>query len=380
MRILLLNYEFPPLGGGGGQIAANFCRYLAAFGHEVQVHTSRHSSLPTREIRDGYTIVRSFALRQRLHTCTVPEMAAYLVLTLVPTLKHVRLWKPDVIHVHFAVPSGVLAWIIHRLTGIPYILSAHLGDVPGGVPEQTDHIFKWLKPFTLPIWKAAAAITVPATHVRNLARQHYDVPIEIIHNGLDLTTIETLPAAPSNPVRLIFAGRLSVQKNPLFLLESLSQVKLLPWRLDILGDGPLWVAAQNLAIELGLADKVSFHGWVTPEQVQATMAASDILVLPSLSEGLPLVGVQALAAGLAILGSRVGGISDLVLSGQNGFLVPVNDKSAFADRLQFMLNHEVLTGMKLNSRQLAHNFDLANLARRLEKILQRSAALSPKPI
>jgi glycosyltransferase involved in cell wall biosynthesis len=110
------------------------------------------------------------------------------------------------------------------------------------------------------------------------------------------------------------------------------------------------------------------------------MAASDILVLPSLSEGLPLVGVQALAAGLAILGSRVGGISDLVLSGQNGFLVPVNDKSAFADRLQFMLNHEVLTGMKLNSRQLAHNFDLANLARRLEKILQRSAALSPKPI
>ena len=176
MRILVLNYEFPPLGGGGGQIAADFCRYLASFGDEVQVHTSRHHSLPAREARDGYTIIRSFALRRRLHTCTVPEMAAYLVPTLVPTLKHVYAWKPDVIHVHFAVPTGVIAWVIHQLTGIPYVLSVYLGDVPGGVPEQTDHLFKWIKPLTTPIWKAAAAVIAPATHIRHLAQQHYDVP------------------------------------------------------------------------------------------------------------------------------------------------------------------------------------------------------------
>ena len=278
MRILVLNYEFPPLGGGGGQIAADFCRYLALFGHEVQVHTSGHDSLPAREIRDNYTIIRSFALRRRLHTCSVPEMAAFLVLTLVPTLNHVYAWKPEVIHVHFAVPTGVLGWIIHQLTGIPYVLSVYLGDVPGGVPEQTDHLFKWLKPFTTPIWKAAAAIIAPATHIRQLARQHYDVPIDIIPNGIDLAGALTSPAVPFPPVRLIFAGRLSIQKNPLFLLESLSLVKHLPWRLDVLGDGPLRVAAQDLAIELGLDAKVFFRGWVTPEQVQTTMAKSDILV------------------------------------------------------------------------------------------------------
>ena len=169
-----------------------------------------------------------------------------------------------------------------------------------------------------------------------------------------------------------------IQKNPLFLLESLSRVKHLPWRLDVLGDGPLRPAAQNLATELGLASKVFFHGWVTPEQVLATMQTSDILVLPSLSEGLPLVGVQALAAGLAILGSQVGGISDVVQPGQNGFLVPVNDIPAFADRLQFMLDHEVLAGMKLSSRQLAHNFDLANIARRLENIMEVSVMATRK--
>ena len=75
---------------------------------------------------------------------------------------------------------------------------------------------------------------------------------------------------------------------------------------------------------------VFFHGWVTSSQVQAAMERSDILVLPSLSEGLPVVGMQALAAGLAILGSDVGGISDVVQPGENGFLVPVNDPAAFA--------------------------------------------------
>ena len=234
MRILVLNYEFPPVGGGGGRIAADFCRYLAAFGHEVQVHTSGHASLPAREIRDGYTIIRSFALRQRLHTCTVPEMAAYLSLTLVPTLKHVYTFKPDVIHVHFAVPTGVLAWLIHRITGIPYVLSVYLGDVPGGVPEQTDHLFKWLKPLTTPIWKAAAAVIAPATHIRRLALEHYGLAAAIIPNGIDLAAAVASPAVPSDPVRLIFAGRLSIQKNPLFLLEALSRLKQLPWRLDIL--------------------------------------------------------------------------------------------------------------------------------------------------
>jgi glycosyltransferase involved in cell wall biosynthesis len=373
MRILVLSYEFPPLGGGGGRIAADFCRYLASFGHEVQVHTSWHPTLPAREVRDGYTIIRSFALRRRLHTCTVPEMAAFLALTLMPTLKHAYAWKPDVIHVHFAVPTGVIAWLIHQLTGLPYVLSVYLGDVPGGVPEQTDYLFKWIKPLTTPIWKAAAAIIVPATHIRHLARQHYGVPTEIIPNGIDLTGAVSSPAAPSTPVRLIFAGRLSIQKNPLFLLESLSQVKHLPWRLDVLGDGPLRVAAQNLAMELGLASKVFFHGWVTSAQVQAAMEKSDVLVLPSLSEGLPVVGMQALAAGLAILGSDVGGISDVVQPGQNGFLVPVNNMAAFAQRLTLMLDPEVLAGMKQASRQLARNFDLATLARRLEMILGETA-------
>ena len=72
-------------------------------------------------------------------------------------MKLAREWKPDLIHVHFAVPAGALAWILRRLTGIPYVLTAHLGDVPGGVPEKTGRWFRWIYPFTPPIWKKSEA-------------------------------------------------------------------------------------------------------------------------------------------------------------------------------------------------------------------------------
>lgn len=371
---MVLNYEFPPVGGGGGRIAADFCRELARRGYTVLVQTSGHGSLPRRESRDGYEIVRHAAGRRRLHTCSVPEMAAYLGLTLLPTLRRVLNWKPQVLHVHFAVPTGVLGWLIHQITGLPYLLSAHLGDVPGGVPEQTDHLFRWLTPLTRPIWRAAAVVTTPASHIRWLAQQAYGVPVTVLPNGIDLDLYPGQPQPPAAPIRLILAGRLSIQKNPLFLLQVLAGLQDLPWRLDVVGDGPLRWACQGLAAKLGLTPRLHFHGWVRPEQVREIMCQSDVLVLPSLAEGLPLVGVQALGAGLAIVGSQVGGITDVVQSGRNGYLVPVNDRQAWTQALRAVMDPGMVAGMKRQSRRLAHAFDLQEISGRLEVLLAQSAA------
>ncbi len=374
LRIMVLNYEFPPVGGGGGRIAADFCRHLVKLGHRVLVQTSWHPSLPRREERDGYEIVRHLAGRRRLHTCSVPEMAAYLALTWLPTWRTTLAWRPQVLQVHFAVPTGVLGWLMARGTGLPYVLSAHLGDVPGGVPEQTEHLFRWLKPFTRPIWRSAAAVTAPARHIKVLAERHYGVPVSVLPNGIDLEQFPCRPAPPGEPLRLIFVGRLSIQKNPLLLLQALGLLRDLPWRLDILGDGPLRPAAEALARELGLAPRVVFHGWVRPEAVPTAMCRSDVLVLPSLAEGLPLVGVQALAAGLAIVGSNVGGIADVIRPGQNGLLVPVNDAAALAAALRQVLDRRVAAAWKQGSRDLAPAFDLQAAARLLEDLLKKAAA------
>jgi glycosyltransferase involved in cell wall biosynthesis len=378
MRILVLNYEFPPVGGGGGSFSEGLCRTLAAMGHEIRVQTVHFRGLPKTEVKSGYTIYRSRSGRTRSHTCSVPEMATFLVAALLPSLRMARAWKPDAIHVHFAVPTGVLGWLLHRLTGIPYALSVQLGDVPGGVPDQTERLFRWIKPFTVPIWNDAAAVTAPSGHIRQLALRSYRVPIEVVPNGVDTSNIKQSPGYPHHPVRLVFAGRFNPQKNLLFLLRVLEKTKDLSWEMDLFGDGPLMGDLRAAADSAHLTRRIHFHGWVSPDRVDAAFGVSDILFLPSLSEGLPVVGVRALAAGLAILGSDIGGISDLVRSGTNGLLCPAGDGQGFEAALRDMIqSRDRLVLMKKESRKLAGNFSFAEIGLKMERILAR-VARSPR--
>lgn len=374
MRILVLNYEFPPVGGGGGRVAEDVCRFLAKRGHTIRVQTAYIKGLPKIEERDGYTIYRSFSFRQRADTCTVWEMGAFVIMNLLPSMRHTLIWKPDVIHVHFAVPTGVISWLINRITGIPYVLTVHLGDVPGGVPEQTDHLFRIIKPLTVPIWRYAAAVTAVSDYIRRLALQSYDVSIETIHNGVDLSQCKQSPSNPHHPKRLVFAGRFNPQKNLFFLVDILERVSALDWHMDMLGDGPLMDAIKSKIEQANLADRIHLHGWVDPATVEMIMSQSDILFLPSLSEGMPVVGARALGHGLAILGSNIGGITDVVQNKLNGYLCPVNDTAAFEKALRNMLtSDERLKAMKQESRSMAPEFDLQNIARRYEQIFEATA-------
>jgi glycosyltransferase involved in cell wall biosynthesis len=370
MRILVLNYEFPPIGGGGGRFSADLCRHLARFGHEIRVQTSRFRGLPAREVTEGYEIFRSWSGRSQAHTCTVPEMACYLSANLMPALRQATSWHPQVINVHFAVPTGVIAWIIHRLTGIPYVLSAQLGDVPGGVPVQTDHLFRWVKPFTVPIWRDAAALTVPSGEVADLVQDAYNLSAHVVPNGVELEALNPRPPEVHSPVRLVFVGRFSPQKNLLFLLEVLGKLRDLDWRLDLVGDGPLRGELEGLGRRLDVAARVHFHGWVTPEAATAVMRDGDILVMPSLSEGLSLVGLQALGLGLALATSDHRSMKDLVADGVNGFTCPATDAESFARRLRDLLaNPPMLLAMKQASLKMAPRFEAGRVARQMEKLL-----------
>jgi glycosyltransferase involved in cell wall biosynthesis/ADP-heptose:LPS heptosyltransferase len=378
MRILVLNYEFPPVGGGGGRASEDLCRVLAGRGHDIRVQTSHVKGLPKIEDRNGYRIYRSFSFRRRVDRCTVWEMAAFLVTNLLPGLRHALVWRPDVIHVHFAVPTGVLALLIHLASRIPYILTAHCGDVPGALPAQTGFLFRVIGPLTHPIWKRAGAVVAVSGHIKTLALKSYNVTLEVIPNGIDLLDGTSPLLTASQPKRLIFAGRFDPQKNLLFLVDVLKGVSDLEWRFDMVGDGKMMQSIRNRIQDLALSDRVRLHGWVDPQVVEEIMGQNDILILPSVAEGLPLVGTMALRHGLAILGSDVGGISDLVKNGENGFLCPVNDSAAFIVALRTMLgSDELLKKMKHESRQLACSFDIENTSARYEEIFDKVLSSDP---
>ena len=372
MRILILNYEHPPIGGGGGRLAVKVGAGLVARGNQVRVLTAGMPHLPPESVEQGMEIRRLRAFRKREDTCSVPEMAAWVALAIPAAIAEVRRWKPDVIHAHFAVPTGAVAWVASKLTGVPYVLTAHLGDVPGGVPEQTGRLFRWIQPFTVPIWKDAAATTAVSSFVAGLAEKAYGRSPQIILNGMEMSAPPTLKI--HEPTRLLMVGRMSVQKNPLLTVQALGLLKDLNWHCTMIGDGPLLAEAKAEAVRLGILERIDFRGWASAEEVSAAMGDSDILLIPSLSEGLPMVAVEALAHGLAIVGSRIGGLADVAHETEehaNARLFELaQGAEGFAAALQpLLLNSAALIKARTASLSMADRFDIRHSLDQYQQIL-----------
>lgn len=359
MRILVLVHEYPPVGGGGGRVAQDLCRGLAERGHELYVLTAHHGDLPLSEDEPGIFVRRLISGRRWAFRADLRAMLGYVLVSFWHGLRVIRRWKPDVIHAHFAVPAGATALALSLLTGVPYILTAHLGDVPGGVPEKTGKWFRWIFPFTPPIWRRAKRIIAVSQFTRQLAQACYPVPVEVIPNGVDLQVFDPGVIRLQTPPRIIFAARFMTQKNPLCVVETLARIKELPWQCEMLGDGPLKDEVEQRVRALGLQGRIRLHGWVSPRDVLEWYRQSDILFMPSFSEGLPVVGVQALAMGLALVVSRIGGWVDCVQEGENGFMVNPQDEDGFEAALRTLLKDpQRLLAARRASRALAERFDL----------------------
>lgn len=369
MRVLVLIHEFPPIGGGGGAAARDICIGLAKRGHDVKVLTAHFGDLPKRETISGVDVIRLDSWRREAFRARLPEMAAFVLTSLRAGASLARRFHPDVIHAHFAVPAGASAWTLSCLTRIPYVLTAHLGDVPGGVPEKTGKWFRFIQPFTQPIWRGAKRVVAVSQFTRGLALRNYAIPIDVIPNGVNVTRLRPQTLEVHKPPHLVFAGRFVEQKNPLQIVRVLSRLRDLDWTCSLLGDGPLFESVRREIESLGLTGRFHLPGWVTPEQVIDEFQRSDILFMPSRSEGLPVVGVQALACGLALVVGRAGGFVDLVDG--NGSLHDPDDTDGLTTALSSLLSSpSALLSARQKSLQLAQAFDIEHVVDEYEGIFR----------
>lgn len=356
LKILVLCYEYPPVGGGGGRLAAKVAHGLANRGHSVRVVTAGMSHLPREELKGGVRVLRPRSGRRREDTCSVFEMGMYLITSLPEALMQARQWKPDVVHAHFVVPTGVLAWALRALAKTPYVLTAHLGDVPGGVPEQTSGLFRLAMPAARRVWQQAAGRTAVSAFVADLAEKSLGQRPTVILNGMPPPQIQPEPAASGLPT-LLMVGRLSIQKDPLLAISSLAQIRELPWQLEIIGQGPLEGELKSACKRAGLTEKIRFAGWLNEEGVRERMRNAQVLLMTSSNEGLPMVAIEALWHGLAIIGSNIGGLTDAVQHGKNGLLCE-RESSCFAAAIRRLVTEPAtLLSMQRESRTRARLFD-----------------------
>lgn len=379
-RLLLINYEFPPLGGGAGNATANIAREMAGLGMDVKVVTAAFSGLPGRERRDGYEIVRVPAIRRRVHASSVVEMISFMLSAMASAPALARRWRPDCSIAFFGLPSGPVSWLLKALYRVPYAISLRGGDVPGFEHPGLDIYHRLTGRITTGLWRGALVVIANSRGLATLARRHCpDVRIAIVPNGVDLDRFSAPePNGRTGRVRLLFVGRLVRQKGVDVLLSALAQLppQTRPCA-TIVGDGPERGALVRQADRTGLADDVTFTGWLDRDALPRLYAGADMLVLPSRDEGMPNVVLEAMASYLPVIATRVAGNEELVEDGGTGLLVPSEDAGALAAAIGRMAaDREWAARMGRAGRKRAEaEFSWRAVAQRYIALLERDAGV-----
>jgi glycosyltransferase involved in cell wall biosynthesis len=327
-RLLLINYEFPPLGGGGGNATFNIARAAAAQGAKVTVLTSAFRGLPRHEVMHGVEVVRIPTLRRFKDRCSVVEMAAFIASACVcaPWLAGRR--KPHGVVAFFGLPCGPVAELLHLLHGIPYVVSLRGGDVPGSSPDQMAGYHRVFGPLIRHVWRRAHAVVANSYGLCSVAQTaNPGFKIDVIPNGVDVDFFHPPAEGRSPTPRLLFVGRMSDQKGLDELIVALSGLPEAV-ELDIVGDGPHRACVEALAERLGVRGRVAFHGWLDRKAIVALYQHATLFVFPSRDEGMPNVVLEAMACGLPVVATNIAGTNELVIDGETGLLVPRDDAAA----------------------------------------------------
>ncbi|GAB4415255.1 MAG: glycosyltransferase family 4 protein [Anaerolineales bacterium] len=337
MKLLLINSEYPPVGGGAGNATANIARELAHMGNDVMVVTSRFGQQPACEVQDGVDIRRIPALRRRQDRSTVFEQLVFILSASFRTLSLVRDFQPDATLAFFGIPSGAVAWLLREFHGIPYVVSLRGGDVPGFRPYDFQLHHKLMSPFLRCIWKDAGSVVANSSGLREMARRFdSSVEIPVIPNGVDLEKF-SLAEREWTPPRLLSVGRVVYQKGLDLAMRALAELKSQPWEWRIAGDGPQMNSLKKLAAELGIEDRIRFAGWQSKEQLRERYQQANLFLFPSRHEGMPNAILEAMACGLPVIATQIAGNEELVVKNKTGLLVPPEDVDTLREALQTLL-------------------------------------------
>lgn len=352
MKILLHNYEYPPLGGGAGNATEYMLREFAAFSDmEVVLVTSsvddeHRIEYPAPRIRIERLPIGKRSGGKDLHFQSKANLLAYAWKSWMFSRRLLRQEKFDCLHAFFSVPSGFVARLLSIEFRIPYIVSLRGSDVPG-YSERFKNLYILLRPLTRFIWRGARRVIANSEGLRTLALlTDSSRDIAIIRNGVDTKEFFPVPRDysddPSKPFRVLAIARLTPRKGLRSLLEAMRVLKTQEKReflLDIAGDGDERESLEAFVRDNNLSDQVRFVGRVPHREIVPLYHRAHVYVLPSLNEGMSNNVLEALASGLPIVTTDTGGTRELVEDGMNGCIIRMRDAEHIAEKLSFLASH-----------------------------------------
>jgi glycosyltransferase involved in cell wall biosynthesis len=349
MRVLLLNYEYPPFGSGAGLATRALAEGLAARGVTVDVVSGGdHASSDPRLLWDGVaaeegllTVHRVASHRLAAHDAGIRGAVGYLAAA-TPTVRHLLDANSyHVVHFVFSLPTAAMLPLLD-LHGAPVIVTLRGSDVPGYDERQRGlrQAHRLLHPLTRWIWRRAERVVVPSESLGRLAqRTDARLRYSVVAGGVDLTSFRprtALRRLPDGVVRCLAVARLVERNGVDDLLDAIALLERGRYQLEIVGTGPHEAALRERVRRLGLEANVRFSGWLEHREVARRCREADLFTLAPWVESFGNAFVEALASGLPIVGSTAGGIPELVEHGRNGMLVSPRRPRELAHAISYL--------------------------------------------
>lgn len=370
MRVLLLNYEFPPLGGGAGNATQELVRALGSV-HDVEFVVVT-SSLAGYEVKRNTltpnSVIHYLSIGKELgnpHYQSEAELIRYNVRCRSFLNELLRTETFDLCHAIMTLPAGLNAWLVRKK--VPYIVSLQGSDVPG-YSRRFSLAYKALTPIICKIWRDALGVISNSAALRDLAlRAAPRQPIDVIPNGVDRELFSPNGNAPGEPdtPRIVCVGRLVERKGVWELLDAMPQVSksISNAHLDLVGGGILERPLRERIEQKGLQDRVTLHGNVPHAELPALLRAGSLFALPSHAEGMSNALLEAISCGLPVVITDTGGTRELFRD--NGVIVPKRDPDALARAIVRILGDpEGRAAMGRASLEVADRYSWETMGRR----------------
>lgn len=374
LRLLFVNYEFPPVGGGAAYASFAIAREFAALGHRVDFLTAASPGTSCDEQIDGVRIIRVRCYRRSIHDIGFAGALSFLIFA-APRLRALARSVPyDAYHYFFGLPTGVLSCIPGSHRDKPYVVSLRGSDVPGYSADLST-LHRLTLPITKRIWGRAYRVVANSQELRRLAAAAMPgLRIDVIPNGARNAGTVRAPRAADESFRILTVSRLIARKGVDTLIEALARSGDSRLSLDIAGEGPQSSTLRELAVARGVGAKVRFHGFADRAALASLHDRADLFVLMSRAESCSMALLEAMAAGLPIVASHVGGNAELVVDGTSGLLVEPEDIDGLANTLSRLVSDVQLRGRLAAEGRLLieRKFDRAVLARAYAEIFEQA--------
>jgi len=377
MKIGIVCY---PTFGGSGVLATELGKALANEGHKVHFITYQ------QPVRLNEFNTNIFYHEVRVPTYPLFDYPPYelaLASTMVDVIINHDL---DLLHVHYAIPHASAAYMAKQIVkqkngrNVPVITTLHGTDITLVGKDKT---YEPVVTFSI---NESDAITAVSKNLREETYRYFDIhkEIEVIYNFVDVKRFDKKPLdafrqviAPDNEKILIHASNFRKVKRIDDVIKVFAKVQAtIPCKLLMVGDGPERHAAEELCRQLGVDEQVRFLG--KQEQMEDILAVSDVFLLPSEYESFGLAALEAMAARVVVISSNAGGLAEINISGETGFLAEVGDTEAMSNyAIQVLSNPDYLARMKEKAFEQACTFDISNIIPQYEKLYSRFCRMEP---